>query len=686
MAKAKRKRVSAGAEPARTAPAESALARWRHLRVWRAAALLAFAVLIFYWIPLTDPNTSIQWDAVDTHYSPQKYFADHVREGEIPYWTPYIFSGFPFLADPQVGAWYPLNWPFFLTGITPRVIQVEIAVHAFLACLGAFLLLVRVVPNRQAALIGGLTYAFSGYFADHSSHVGMFSVASLLPWLLLCFHIALERSPVCWTALGGLAGGAIILAGHFQNALYSFAAAGLFGIALIIEQPRRWSRAAVVLAGILVLALGLSAIQTLPGLELTRNSLRRGADYSKTHERILKPDSLLKLILPIANDPISQRGSKGSALPDANFYLYGGVLLLPLAVLGLRNRAVRVSSLLLIVLPVWYMLGPDAGLYRVGALLPGFHRVRAPIHFWFVTALGLAILAASGAAWVFERWHRDWLPFVLAALILTDLFYWNSYANIYAYARHGFDDLYGNKERVAQAKVLPVMAPLTRYDAPDLLTVFGPLNHPLDLRLEATYGYNPLQLSAYAEYRDAMKVNPKLRSGLNVSHYLDVEAGAVVPNSRVLPRAYFARQILSAQDARESLRLLQLLDPSQATIVLGSMADVQPAPDAVADVSSDGEQAYRVHYKAAATALLKLSVPYFPGWRATADGTPCPIKIADHALMGIVVPGGERNLLVEFHSDYFRRGAILSTASLVLALCILLWPIAGKLRQSKIGV
>ena len=76
---------------------------------------------VFYWTPLTSVDASIQWDAVDVHYSSQKYFADHIRDFRLPHWTPYIFSGFPFLADPQVGAWYPLNWPFFLAGITPRV-------------------------------------------------------------------------------------------------------------------------------------------------------------------------------------------------------------------------------------------------------------------------------------------------------------------------------------------------------------------------------------------------------------------------------------------------------------------------------------------------------------------------------------------------------------------------------------
>src|SRR5258707_14748669 len=94
-------------EPARPAPAYA----------WPTAIVLA--VLIFYWTPLTSADASIQWDAVDVHYSSQKYFADRVTSGNMPFWTPYIFCGFPFLADLQVGAFYPLNWPFFLAGVPP---------------------------------------------------------------------------------------------------------------------------------------------------------------------------------------------------------------------------------------------------------------------------------------------------------------------------------------------------------------------------------------------------------------------------------------------------------------------------------------------------------------------------------------------------------------------------------------
>jgi len=150
-------------------------------KVWAAFAL---ATVVFYFTPLFDAQTSIQWDAVDVHYSAQKYFADTVREGHLPQWTPYVFSGFPFLADPQTGAWYPLHWPFFLMGITPKAIEWELALHAFLALCGTYLLARKLGGDHMAALVAAVFYAGSGFFAGHSSHVGMFETAAMLPWLL----------------------------------------------------------------------------------------------------------------------------------------------------------------------------------------------------------------------------------------------------------------------------------------------------------------------------------------------------------------------------------------------------------------------------------------------------------------------------------------------------------------------
>jgi uncharacterized membrane protein (UPF0136 family) len=184
------------------------------------------AVLLFYAKPLFDYNASIQWDAVDVHYSSQKYFADHILSGRLPFWTPYLFSGFPFLADPQTGAWYPLNWPFFLTGITPRAIQWELALHCLLALAGGYLLAREILKSRAAAVFAGVFFAFSGFFTGHSSHVGMFQTAALLPWLLwagLRAVRSIRNVPILLVVAG-----CVVLPGHFQTALYSFFALALF--------------------------------------------------------------------------------------------------------------------------------------------------------------------------------------------------------------------------------------------------------------------------------------------------------------------------------------------------------------------------------------------------------------------------------------------------------------------------
>jgi Bacterial membrane protein YfhO len=667
---ARQKIKKTNVQPAKPQPPSRDRSKW----LWPAA--IVAAVTIFYWIPITSSEASIQWDAVDVHYSSQKYFADHLRAGEMPFWTPYIFSGFPFLADPQAGAWYPPNWPFFLMGVTPRGIQFELLLHALLACLGAFLFFQRYVSNRTAAMVGALAYGFSGFFAEHSSHVGMFCTAAGLPWLLLCFDRALENGPLPNTILAGLAGGTMILAGHFQAALYSFAALGLFAIAKVIERPKTAVRLVSILAGTMAIALLLSMIQNLPGLELAAHSLRAGANYATSHERILQPSALFNFIWPNTSGFFNREA--GAGITNASYYLYSGFLLIPLAALGLKNKALRIPGLLLTVLPLWYMLGPDGGLYRLGAIVPGLHRVRAPIHFLFVAILGLALLAASGAAWLMDRWKMRWFVVLLPALFFADVFYWNSLTNPFAYVRNSFDDLYGNRERIAAEKVLPSQPSLTRFEMPADLTVFGPLNHPLDLRLEAVYGYNPLELQTYAEYMGAAETNRKLLNGLNVSRQLNAKLGAIEPNPNALPRGYFARKIIQVSTPAESLALLPSLDPAQAAIVQGKAPQNEPDPQAT--VSS--EPPYIFRYSSSKPALLKISIPYFPGWTATIAGRQQEILRVDHALMGVMVPAGQNELILHYQSNRFPLGATMSGITLLVSMLVLAWT---RRRHSRVS-
>ena len=380
----------------------------RH-KIWAAVAL---ATVVFYFVPLFDSQTSIQWDAVDVHYSAQKYFADSVGAGHLPYWTPFVFSGFPFLADPQTGAWYPLHWPFFLLGITPRAIEWELALHAFLALWGTYLLARRLSGDHMPALLAAVFYAGGGFFAGHSSHVGMFETAALFPWLLWSALRALEERSAF--PITGAIGGLIVLIGHFQTALYCFFALAL----LVLSRRAPWKRAGSLLAVATLAAVLLGAIQILPGLELTGQSDRANANYHGSTNAALEPAALVTLALPNFYGAVS--GSYTGPPDITQFYFYAGILLVPLAIVGIAKKR-SLAPLVLIVPALWYAFGPRAGLYSVVTLLPGFRSVRAPVHIWFVVALGLALAAASGAAWIAERFHKSWIMVAILLFSAGDL-------------------------------------------------------------------------------------------------------------------------------------------------------------------------------------------------------------------------------------------------------------------------
>jgi hypothetical protein len=126
------------------------------------------AIVCIYQLPQLLTGT-VQFDGVDVHYSAQRYISDELHAGRLPFWTPFVFSGFPFLADPQVGAWYPLNWPFFLASITPCSIGTEVLLHGLVACVGAYLLARRLLDGDVSAVSAGVFYGLSGWFAAHSS-------------------------------------------------------------------------------------------------------------------------------------------------------------------------------------------------------------------------------------------------------------------------------------------------------------------------------------------------------------------------------------------------------------------------------------------------------------------------------------------------------------------------------------
>ena len=161
-----------------------------------------------------------------------------------------------------------------------------------------------------------------------------------------------------------MAAGAIVLTGHFQTALYAFFALAIFlaADAVLPGGSLRGSALAVLVA--VGAGAALSAVMVLPGLELTGESVRAGADYSKDAGASLAPGALATLVIPDHYGALETERYTGPQ-DITQFYFYMGILLVPLAMLGLTSARERWYGLALTVAGVWYAMGPAGGLYSL---------------------------------------------------------------------------------------------------------------------------------------------------------------------------------------------------------------------------------------------------------------------------------------------------------------------------------
>ena len=381
--------------------------------------LLVVGAVVFYFPLLVLGRVLVDYDAL-VYFAPQRmYLADSLARGVVPLWNPYLFMGVPFVANPQSAVLYPPSW-LFLMGPVEVMYSVQLALHAFLAALWMYLfarLSLRASP--LAALVGALSYAFAGQTVQEGGHLNQISAAAWLPAVLLGYDQAVQRRSLRWAALGGVALGLQIMAGHPQISYMTVVALVLFvlirGSSL---NPRElvWTA----LTGIVLAGLGflLSAAQVLPMLELKQLSIRAaGVSWDEAIGISLTPPTLLRVLLP----PLGLRpDSVGFETTDYLGYIGTVPVCLGLSALAVRSR-LAVFGVVLCVLGITLALGPNTAWYGwFFAAVPGFDSFRVPARWLLLWTFGGATLAVLGASWI-DRAARGWTGqarrWALAALV-----------------------------------------------------------------------------------------------------------------------------------------------------------------------------------------------------------------------------------------------------------------------------
>lgn len=276
------------------------------IKDWHAVLVIVLLISLFFRDVLL--QKAFFWEDFLYQFYPFRYFAAvSMAGGEMPLWNPYTFCGTPFQADIQSALFYVPNLllTLFVSNGSLHFYWVEllIIIHYMIAGVCMYYLAKEFDLRRHVALFSGLIYALSGFMITHAIHQVVICQVAWLPLIVLLFRRMLIRRSILHMVLTGLVLGHAVLAGFPQLSLYIFFFLFLYFVFefMISVKEHGFSTSiplAPLAAGVIIVALGLTAIQLLPTIELAPQSQRAEITYQKSLEGMLSWEQLITVLVP----------------------------------------------------------------------------------------------------------------------------------------------------------------------------------------------------------------------------------------------------------------------------------------------------------------------------------------------------------------------------------------------------
>jgi hypothetical protein len=250
------------------------------------------------------------------------------------------------------------------------------------------------------------------------------------------------------------------------------------------------------------------------------------------------------------------------------------------------------------------------------------------------------------------------------------------------------------------ADMRPLLAadPFARIDGTDKLGPFGTL-----FALPTIRGTGPLHLAG----TDRLLNLPASKTWdlLAVRYVISGEASLPVPSKRlkdvsdwsgqyavyelekpaplarliyaadVIPNDDYAAQILAAPDFPIGEKAV--LPQSPAIALNGQRPD-----DAAINLTEIGPERLRLRITTSADALLLVSMPYHPGWKASAGGQALTVIRADLGLLAIPLSAGQYDIALDFNPTSIQIGKLVSAITLIVIVLLLVGWMVVRRRSS----
>ncbi len=302
--------------------------RWESERArrdrWIALGTIAAVAIALFWPIvvglLTGEPRFFEWDVPEQYWPDLVYLCDALHEGELPLWNPYDRLGYPYLADPQSGAYHPLNWSLCAVGgSSPHWgFAVFRVVFGFVLCGGFGLMWLRRLEFPWSSSVAGAAMLMCAPFMRHNWELNLTSALAWLPLMLWAAEGLVRRRRIWDGALLAFAFGLCAWTGSPPALWHASTFTLLYTVARLwpglrafrqlrtrpidpsVTQKERARTFDLVRASMvaLVLAIGFVAPVFVPGLELAEHSVQAGRSFESIADKALSFDDLIALLWP----------------------------------------------------------------------------------------------------------------------------------------------------------------------------------------------------------------------------------------------------------------------------------------------------------------------------------------------------------------------------------------------------
>lgn len=150
--------------------------------------VMIIAITAIY-LPILTGNLWLKWDMYHSYFPLDVSISDHIKEGALPLWEPFVRRGVPLGDLLGVPVWHPLTWILGIVGFSLEMMQFQYYIILLLSGVFMYLAVSNYVLNKWICMISGVAYATSGLFISNSSHLTFLIAAMSFPLL----HYAVNK-------------------------------------------------------------------------------------------------------------------------------------------------------------------------------------------------------------------------------------------------------------------------------------------------------------------------------------------------------------------------------------------------------------------------------------------------------------------------------------------------------------